>query len=314
MPVRFAFSSHTPLKEYCEVPVPVSDAVKSAHLSLQEWVSDYDPELVIALGPDHFNGFFYNIMPPFCIGVTSEAVGDWNTPRGEIRSSEEVALNLLSFAHEHGVDVASSYNMKVDHGISQFLAQLFLWDSLPPVIPIFVNCAAPPRPPLNRLLELGKIIGKFSKTLDLRILVTASGGLSHDPPIPLLIGATGKLKDRLIDGGELSLEARESRQKVVVEEAKKQALSESLRTPLNPKWDRFFIEKIRHFDFEPIVAINDKEMTNTAGCGSHEIRTWLAVAAAAQEYGLKDLDLLLYLPIPEWVAGYAIMKGGGHRD
>ena len=25
MPVRFAFSSHTPLKEYCEVPVPVSD-------------------------------------------------------------------------------------------------------------------------------------------------------------------------------------------------------------------------------------------------------------------------------------------------
>ncbi|HIE82374.1 MAG TPA: hypothetical protein EYQ00_00335, partial [Dehalococcoidia bacterium] len=126
MPVRFAFSSHTPLKEYCEVPVPVSDAVKSAHLSLQEWVSDYDPELVIALGPDHFNGFFYNIMPPFCIGVTSEAVGDWNTPRGEIRSSEEVALNLLSFAHEHGVDVASSYNMKVDHGISHESQQDYL--------------------------------------------------------------------------------------------------------------------------------------------------------------------------------------------
>ncbi|MBT4205844.1 MAG: 3-carboxyethylcatechol 2,3-dioxygenase [Proteobacteria bacterium] len=311
VPIRFAFASHTPLKGYCKVPVDVSEAVEAAHLSLRDWVDAYDPELVIALGPDHFNGFFYNVMPPFCIGMESEAVGDWNTPAGHLRSAQEIALNLLSFAHKSGVDLAASYSMKIDHGLSQFLNELFTWDSMPPVIPVFLNCAAPPRPPLQRVLELGRLIGVFAKTLDLRILVTASGGLSHDPPIPLLSEATGELRNRLIHGGKLSAEARESRQNRVVEEANKQIQGVSVRIPLNPEWDRSFIESIQRFDFDPILSMNDEQMTNDAGCGVHEVRTWLSVAAAAQESGAKSLELLLYLPIPEWVAGYAIMKGVG---
>ncbi|MAX28874.1 MAG: 3-(2,3-dihydroxyphenyl)propionate dioxygenase [Thiotrichales bacterium] len=314
MSVRFAFASHTPLKDYCEVAPAVSESVESAHIDLRNWVDEYQPELVIAIGPDHFNGFFYGLMPSFCVGMSTEAVGDWNTPQGELPSSEELATKLLAYSHRSGVDLAYSHNMRVDHGISQFLHELFEWRMLPPIIPIFVNCAAAPRPPLARVLELGRIIGQFARAQSLRVLVTASGGLSHDPPIPSITTASGKLRERLIKGGDLSAEARQARQEIVVQEAMKQRQGESLRLPLNPEWDRTFINNLQRFDFDSLLSLSDEDITSAAGCGAHEIRAWLTGASAAKECGITKLDLLLYLPIPEWVAGYGIMRGQIMKD
>jgi hypothetical protein len=33
----------------------------------------FNPDLVVVFGPDHFNGFFYELMPAFCIGTSAEA-------------------------------------------------------------------------------------------------------------------------------------------------------------------------------------------------------------------------------------------------
>jgi hypothetical protein len=32
----------------------------------------FKPDLVVVFGPDHFNGFFYELMPAFCIGTAAE--------------------------------------------------------------------------------------------------------------------------------------------------------------------------------------------------------------------------------------------------
>ena len=32
----------------------------------------FNPDLVVVFGPDHFNGFFYELMPAFCIGTAAE--------------------------------------------------------------------------------------------------------------------------------------------------------------------------------------------------------------------------------------------------
>ena len=34
--------------------------------------SMFTPDLVVVFGPDHFNGFFYELMPAFCIGTAAE--------------------------------------------------------------------------------------------------------------------------------------------------------------------------------------------------------------------------------------------------
>jgi 2,3-dihydroxyphenylpropionate 1,2-dioxygenase len=192
---------------------------------------------VIACGPDHFNGFFYRLMPSFCIGTAADSVGDWNTPAGPLPVAGAIAEACVRSVQADGVDVAISYRMEVDHGMTQLLSQVFTWNALPPLLPVFINCAAPPLPPLARVFAFGQALGRFATRQSARILLAASGGLSHDPPIPVLETATEAVRERLIAGGALSPEARVSRQARVLADAAAQVAGTSDRTPLNPAWD-----------------------------------------------------------------------------
>jgi 2,3-dihydroxyphenylpropionate 1,2-dioxygenase len=187
---------------------------------------------------------------------------------------------------------------------------MFDWASMPRLIPVFVNCAAQPRPPLARVFALGRALGAFAAGLDCRVLLTASGGISHDPPIPTLAGAPEPVRERLIAGGALSAEARAARQERVLSDATRQVSGESARTPLNPLWDQAFLNMLRTDDEPGILAMSDDSITRDGGCGGHEIRAWIAIAAAARAAGIKDFDLRYYRAIPQWVAGYAVMTAG----
>ncbi len=307
MPVAALFASHTPLKDFRAPAAEIVREVDATLATVRAWVADYDPELVIALGPDHFNGFFYRLMPGFCIGTAASSVGDWRTPPGALPVSAARAEACVRALHRAGVDVALSHRMDVDHGITQLLMQMFEWSRLPPLIPVFINCAAPPLPPLARVQALGHALGTFAREANCRVLLTASGGLSHDPPIPSLVDAPPPVRERLIDGGVLSAQARAARQDKVLNDAGDQVAGVSPRRPLNPAWDQAFLDFVRAGDFASICALDDDAITTAAGCGGHELRTWLAVAVAARTAGLKNFEQRYYRAIPQWVAGYAIM-------
>ena len=307
MTVAALFASHTPLMDY-HAPAPeVAREVAVVLSATRAWIADYQPDLVIACAPDHYNGFFYRLMPSFCIGTAAESVGDWNTPLGALRVAAELAEACVQHMHQAGVDVAISHRMEVDHGATQLLNQMFEWAHMPPVIPLFVNCAAAPRPPLARVFACGRALGSFAASLNCRVLLTASGGISHDPPIPTLAGAPEPLRERLIMGGTLSAEARAARQERVLSDAARQASGESDRTPLNPAWDQAFLAKLCADDEGGILAMDDDSISRDGGCGGHEIRTWITVAAAARAAGVKDFSLKYYRAIPQWVAGYGVM-------
>ena len=307
MTVAALFASHTPLMDYHAPEPDVARDVAAVLAATRAWVADYQPQLVIACGPDHYNGFFYRLMPSFCIGTAAESVGDWNTPAGALPVAGELAEACVQSIHKAGVDVAISHRMEVDHGVTQLMKQMFDWASMPPLMPVFVNCAAAPRPPLARVFAFGRALGEFVAKLDCRVLLTASGGISHDPPIPTLAGAPEPVRERLIMGGSLSPEARAARQERVLSDAALQVTGESARTPLNPRWDQAFLDKLRSNDEAGIVAMEDDAITRDGGCGGHEIRSWIAIAAAARTAGLKNFDLRYYHAIPQWVAGYAVM-------
>lgn len=311
MTVAALFASHTPLMDY-HAPAPeVAQEVADCLAATRAWVADYQPDLVIACGPDHYNGFFYRLMPSFCIGTAAESVGDWNTPAGPLPVNAALAERCVAHVHGAGVDTAISYHMEVDHGVTQLMKQMFEWSTMPSLIPVFVNCAAPPRPPLARVVAFGRAIGAFAASLDCRVLLTASGGISHDPPIPTLAGAPDAVRERLIMGGTLSAEARAARQARVLTDAARQVSGESDRTPLNPAWDRAFLDHLRDDDERAILAMDDDSITREGGCGGHEIRAWIAMAAAARAAGVGDFSLKYYRAIAPWVAGYAVMTAGG---
>jgi len=303
-------ASHTPLKDHHSPGADVQRAVDACFARLRAEVAAYAPELVIVFGPDHFNGFFHHLMPPFCIGAQAESVGDWNTPAGRLPTDPALAERLAQHLFERDVDIAVSHRMEVDHGLTQTLAMLMDWATLPPVLPIFVNCVGAPRPPLKRVLALGRAVGEFAATLDRRVLVIGSGGLSHDPPVPALASAPPEVRERLINGGALLPEARAARQARVIEEGLKQADGRSECTPLNPVWDRRFLERLCARDFAALCADTDDEITRQAGRGGHEIRAWLAVAAAMAAVGAPPAQVELYLPIPVWVAGFGVLSQG----
>ena len=310
MSVLAVSASHTPLKDHNPPAPEVQAEVDACFDRLREEVARFAPELVLAFGPDHFNAFFYRLMPSFCIGAESASIGDWNTPAGALPSDPVLAEAAAAHAHAQGVDLAISHRMEVDHGHTQLLQLLFNWSELPPVLPVFINCVAAPRPPLPRVAALGRALGEFVGTLNKRVLILGSGGISHDPPVPALNGAPPEVRERLIAGGTVSPEARAARQARVLEEAKLQVAGTSRGVPLNPVWDRAFLAALEAQDFDALTHYTDADISRDGGRGGHEIRAWIATAAAMQALGAPAPRVALYHAIPEWVAGFAVATQG----
>lgn len=76
--------SHTPLLEFTNPPEEVKASVESAFEKARAFVEDFDPDLVINFGPDHYNGFFYDLMPPFCVGYQAKGTGDYDSFAGDL--------------------------------------------------------------------------------------------------------------------------------------------------------------------------------------------------------------------------------------
>lgn len=306
MNVAIVCASHTPLKDYYAPAQAIVDEVEDCLRKVRERVERFSPELVIAIGPDHFNGFFYRCMPSFCIGVEADSVGDWNTPAGPLPGAGDTALACAEALHAASIDAAISYRMDVDHGITQLLNQVFDWQTLPATIPVFVNCAAPPRPPMARVAALGAALGRFAAASGKRVLIAASGGLSHDPPIPTLAEATAPVRERLVAGGALNPEARAARQQRVIDDAEGQVAGTSPRLPPDPAWDERFLADFTALRLDALCAMDDAAISAEGGCGGHEIRTWIAAAAAAEALGLEKIECDYYRTIPEWITGYGV--------
>ncbi len=314
MSVAAVFASHSPLKDYHEPGDGINERVQHCLGEIRTAVSKFDPDLVIAIGPDHFNGFFYRLMPSFCIGTALESVGDWATPPGAVNVASNDAEQCVVSLNHQNVDVSLSHRMEVDHGFTQVMTQLFDWQAMPPILPVFVNCAAPPLPPLKRVMALGAGIGKYVAeeiaVQERKVLFVASGGLSHDPPIPRLDTAPTPVKERLIAGGTLSPEARQQRQEKVLSDANKQLAGVSEQRELNPIWDKQFLELFSAARFNTLAAQSEAQITQDAGCGGHEIRTWIAARCALDYLNTEKPSINFYETITAWVAGFGVATCG----
>ena len=76
MPSALVTMSHSPLMGFTEPAPQARKRVDTALDGARAFIADFDPELVVLFGPDHYNGFFYDMMPSFCIGAAAESIGD----------------------------------------------------------------------------------------------------------------------------------------------------------------------------------------------------------------------------------------------
>jgi 2,3-dihydroxyphenylpropionate 1,2-dioxygenase len=298
--------SHSPLLNLPGPPPDLLDDIDTACKQAREFVADFDPELVVIFAPDHYNGFFYKLMPPFCIGTAANGVGDYGTYAGRLDVPEAIASACAKAVLGAGVDVAISTCLEVDHGAVQPLEKLFGDATARPVVPIFINSVATPLGPLQRSRVLGAAVGNHLATLDQRVLLLGSGGLSHDPPVPTLATATPEALHRIVEGRPLTAEQRLARQGVVIAAARELADGRSDRQPINPAWDHRFLEIVDSGRLAELDEWSNSFITHEGGNSGHEIRTWVAAFAALAALGPYRTTVRYYRPAAELIAGFAV--------
>ena len=307
MPIHLECLSHTPLHGYFDPAPDVVAEVARVQAAARERVHAFDPELVVIFAPDHYNGFFYDLMPPFCIGAAASAIGDFRSLAGTLPVPGDLALALTESVLAADIDVALSYRMQVDHGCADALEALTGSLDRYPVIPVFINSVAPPMATLRRARLLGDAVGRFVARTGKRVLVAGSGGISHEPPVPELAGANEEVAERLIAGRNPSPESRAARQARTLAAARAFTAGDSPLHPLNPEWDRAFLARLASGELTAVDGMTNDAITREGGKSAHEIRTWVAAFGALAACGPYRASLDYYRAIPEWIAGFATM-------
>ena len=298
--------SHSPLIGKNDPAPDVLARVDEAVAAARTFVEHFDPELVVLYAPDHYNGFFYKEMPPFCLATEAISVGDFGSQAGPLSVDRDAARQIAQGTLDRGVDLTISARMIVDHGFVQPLEVLFDGIDRVPVVPVFVNGVATPLGPVSRIRALGAALGEAAAELDRRVLFLGSGGLSHDPPVPVLDGAPPRVADALIEGLPPTPEQRARGEQRVIQAGRDYAAGSTTMIPINPDWDNHLLDILEKGDLPELDSWTVEAMGREGGGSAHEVRTWIAAFASLAATGEYDLRSRFYEAIPEWIAGFAI--------
>ncbi|MCL2470715.1 MAG: 3-carboxyethylcatechol 2,3-dioxygenase [Propionibacteriaceae bacterium] len=279
--------------------------IEAALVEAHAFIKDFDPEVVVVFGPDHFNGMLYASMAPWVVGAQAESVGDWDSPKGPIAVDSETARTLHKWVLEQGIDIARSERMKVDHGVMVAMELLFGKDFTQPIVPVFVNALGHPLTPMKRVRDMGEAFGRAAQRLDKRVLFVGSGGISHDPPIPGWDGAPAALQERLTQY-EPTRADRDVREKAIVDGIQAVADGKAPSDPLNEEWDELLLNTFRSGDLTPADSWDNDWFIAEGGSAAHEMRSWLAAYAALSTAGPYVLPVDHYWAVERWAGGYAV--------
>lgn len=250
-------------------------------------------DVAVVVGPNHFRGFWLDLMPTFTVGVADVlGAGEHGTPAGPLPTDPQLALGLHTGLLDEGFDPAMSLRLTVDHGVTHAV-QYVIPDGMP-VVPVIVNSFAPPLPTLDRCRIFGEALGRvLSRTGDSRVAVIGSGGLSHRLPFPDWRSPGSDDDEFLVSSwieGRNDWERFEERRRSIVVAA---------RPDLNPEFDTWVLDRWAAGEFRDLLRHED-DLVELAGNGANEVRNWLVCAAAC---GFAPGRTLSYAPIDEWLTG-----------
>jgi 2,3-dihydroxyphenylpropionate 1,2-dioxygenase len=261
----------------------------------------FDPELVFVFGADHYSGQHMRLMPSFAIGQAAEAIADDGGFPGKLDVPSELSLACATHVVEAGIDIATSFAMEIDHGFSAVTGHFLGAVDAKPVIPVFINALAAPRPTFKRCRLLGEAIGEFAAGLNKRIAFLGSGGLSHETGdiFPQYLEASDpRTREYILNGGAKGGLSRDT----WIDEMRGglQFVNGLLldHTPgvgeIRPQWDEEFLRLFTAGDLTVFDAWKDADVLREGGNGAGEVRQWIAAAAAAQKAGAGKISVDFY--------------------
>lgn len=258
------------------------------------------PDVVIIVGSNHFRGFWLDMMPAFTIGVDEViSSGEHGTPAGQLRSDSKAGNALCEAMLAQDFDVAFSTKLTIDHGISHAV-QWITGVNGPPIVPLVINCFAPPLPSLQRCVALGNALRGAIEAIPgyCRVAIVATGGLSHQLPFPDWRAPRSDNDDFMVDSW------REGRGQWIKYEARRREIIVNAPAQLNEDFDRRFLAAFEDGALKSFAdALDQKMLIAQAGNGANEIRAWLIMASAMAD---APGQVLAYAPMPAWLTGMAV--------
>ncbi|ROO60600.1 2,3-dihydroxyphenylpropionate 1,2-dioxygenase [Micromonospora sp. Llam0] len=266
----------------------------------RDQIAQARPDVAIVIGSNHFRGFWLDLIPSFTLGVdVVEAAGESGTPKGPQRTDPTFAQAIAEDLVEHGTEVAISVRMQIDHGQSHAV-QYLLRDIDVPIVPLVINVFAAPLPRVRRCVELGAGIARAVAAVpgDARVVVIASGGLSHQLPWP------SRWQDPENDDEEFLVEAwRNGRGEWEKYDKRRREIIVAARPTLFPEFDEEFLGRLDRGELRHYENWSTAQVAAAAGNGGQEVRTWLTMAAAL---GFAPGRTLAYSAMPEWLTGMGV--------
>jgi 2,3-dihydroxyphenylpropionate 1,2-dioxygenase len=272
-------ASHSPGKER-DVEQAFGIQFRSALARAAEEVRRFDPDVVIVFGGDHRRAFT-TVVPAFAVALSASIIAEGRHPAGALTVPSTLARGLCEHLLTEGFDVAVCRDIALDHAFAQPIRDLVGELDAKPVIPVAVNCATAPLPTGRRVADFGAAVARFLDTVDQRVLLIGTGGLSHSPP------------SLEVDAYELG---DDDRARIIA------AGMADARNKIRPEWDAEVLKAMSTWDVAALIRLVDSAHAQ-AGAGANEIRTWVAAGAAG---GGRPLTPLVYEPVPEWITGMAV--------
>ena len=315
--VAAAFAmTHTPGlgNRWNEPPADQAERMRGEFAAARRELEAAPPDLVIAFINDHFDMYTLSNMPAFSIATGAEHFGppadseEWlQMKRRTFRGDYPYAMGLYGDLLAAGFDVARSGSAEFVHNMLMPIRYV-LPDSDIPIVPIFINCFAPPLPRVDRAHAFGRAVRASvdrPDRPDRRICFVASGGLAHWPPYPREGRPLADELDRLMwevfnHGSQVRQKYPHIRGLVHKREMEMAAARDDL---VNEKWDRALLALFERGDSRAVCAMEHEDIEPLAGAGGSEVLMWAALMGAMNDAPGRTR---LYEPVRPWMGGVAL--------
>ena len=248
-------------------------AIREAHKGIREKLSQVKADAILLIGDDQAENFTADNMPQLLIYTGGDYVADdWDRKRSAtISNHPELALGLVAGCLGEGFDVAWSTAFKDGKLLSHAHVEPILYlmrESGIPVIPLFVNAVHPPALSAARCYAFGQALARVVQKdiSDKRIVLCASGGLSHFSPSHPWAHHVGS---RYV--GDIAVE-----------------------------FDRRIVEWMREGRGDKLARFSSRELIEN---GEGELRQWIVMLGAI---GKAKPEFLVYEPLFRSIMGMGV--------
>ena len=156
-----------------------------AYQPVKNWLADQRVDVMVVFYNDHLNHFQFGAYPTFALGIAeSMPVADEGAgprPFPPVPGDTGLGWHLATSLVRDEFDLTICQEMVLDHGVMSVLPLLMAVPWSIQIVPININVLREPLPSPARCYRLGQAVGRAIRSYDrdARVVVTATGGLSH---------------------------------------------------------------------------------------------------------------------------------------